>query len=129
MAYSQIFTSTDEYLLCITDGEVSDAETFIEWGLKLLSRARKARRTKVLVDNRTFRLNLSSLDIITFANFMEDNGAAKLGLRLAVLSNPHNPENSRMVETALVNRSASYKSFSNQREAKEWLLREPHTQE
>jgi len=125
MAYSQIFTSTDEYLLCITDGEVSDAETFIEWGLKLVSRAREARRTRVLVDNRTFSLNLSSLDIITFANFLEDKGASKLGLRMAVLSNPHNPENSRMVETALVNRSASYKSFRNQVEAKEWLLREP----
>ncbi|HKI82052.1 MAG TPA: hypothetical protein VKA04_10435 [Pseudodesulfovibrio sp.] len=125
MAYSQIFTSTDEYLLCITDGEVSDAETFIEWGLKLVSRAREARRTRVLVDNRTFSLNLSSLDIITFANFLEDKGASKLGLRMAVLSNPHNPENSRMVETALVNRSAFYKSFRNQVEAKEWLLREP----
>jgi len=125
MAYSQIFTSTDKYLLCITDGEVSDAETFIEWGLKLVSRAREARRTRVLVDNRTFSLNLSSLDIITFANFLEDKGASKLGLRMAVLSNPHNPENSRMVETALVNRSASYKSFRNQVEAKEWLLREP----
>jgi hypothetical protein len=129
MAYSQIFTSTDEYLLCITDGEVSDAETFIEWGLKLVSKAREAHRTKVLVDNRTFSLKLSSLDIITFANFMEEKGAAKLGLRMAVLSNPHNPENSRMVETALVNRSASYKSFRNQAEAKEWLLREPHITE
>jgi len=129
MSYSQIFTSKEEYLLCITDGEVSDSVTFIEWGVKLVSRAREARRTKVLVDNRTFRLRLSSLDIITFANFMEEKGAAKLGLRLAVLSNPHNPENSRMVETALVNRSASYKSFSNQVEAKEWLLREPHMHE
>jgi hypothetical protein len=125
MAYSQIFTSMEGYLLCITDGEVSDAETFIEWGVKLVAKAREARRTRVLVDNRTFHLNLSSLDIITFANFLEEKGAAKLGLRLAVLSNPHNPENSRMVETALVNRSASYKSFRNQEEAKEWLLREP----
>ncbi|WP_319585016.1 hypothetical protein [uncultured Pseudodesulfovibrio sp.] len=128
MAYSQIFTSTEEYLLCITDGEVSDAETFIEWGLNLVAKAHEMRRMKVLVDNRTFSLKLSSLDIITFANFMEEKGAAKLGLRLAVLSNPHNPESSRMVETALVNRSASYKSFHNQVEAKEWLLREPHTQ-
>ena len=129
MAYSQIFTFTDEYLLCITDGEVSDAESFIEWALSLVAKAREARRTKVLVDNRTFRLNLSSLDIITFANYLEEKGAAKLGLRLAVLSNPHNPENSRMVETALVNRSASYKSFGNQVEAKEWLLHEPQTLE
>jgi hypothetical protein len=129
MAYSQIFTSKDEYLLCITDGEVFDAETFIEWGLKLVARARELRRTRLLVDNRTFRLDLSPLDVITFANFLEDKGAAKLGLRLAVLSNPHNPETSRLVETALVNRSASYKSFHSQEEAKEWLLREPHAPE
>lgn len=124
MDYTQIFTSKDEYLLCITDGAVSDAETFIEWGLQLLSKAWEARRTRILVDNRTFRLDLSPLDVITFANFMEDKDAAKLGLRLAVLSNPHNPEASRLVETALVNRSASYKSFQTQQEAQHWLLRE-----
>ncbi|MGE4421323.1 MAG: hypothetical protein AB7D39_03425 [Pseudodesulfovibrio sp.] len=129
MAYSQIFTVKEEYLLCITDGDVSDVETFIEWGLKLVAKAREVRRTRVLVDNRTFLLKLSPLDVITFANFMEDKGAAKLGLRMAVLSNPHNPETSRLVETALVNRSASYKSFRNQEEAKEWLLREPHVPE
>jgi hypothetical protein len=122
MAYSQIFTSKDEYLLCITDGEVSDAETFIQWALKLVARARKERRTRVLVDNRTFCLELSPLDVITFANFLEDKGAAKLGLRLAVLPNPRNPDTSRMVETALVNRSASYKSFRSQKEAQEWLI-------
>jgi len=122
MAYSQIFTSKDEYLLCITDGEVSDGEAFIQWALKLVARARKENRTRVLVDNRTFRLDLSPLDVITFANFLEDRGAAKLGLRLAVLSNPRNPDTSRMVETAMVNRSASYKSFRSQKEAQEWLL-------
>ena len=122
MAYSQIFTSKDEYLLCITDGEVSDSDAFIEWGLKLVAKAKETRHTKVLVDNRTFRLNLSPLDVITFANFMENMGAAKLGLRMAVLSNPHNLEESRLVETALVNRSASYKSFRSQQDAQEWLL-------
>ncbi|EGB13860.1 hypothetical protein DND132_0644 [Pseudodesulfovibrio mercurii] len=125
MAYTQIFTSKNEYLLCITDGVVDDAETFIEWALKLVAKAREARRTRILVDNRTLRLDLSPLDIITFANFLEDQGTAKLGLRLAVLSNPHNPETSRLVETALVNRSASYRSFRSQQEAQEWLLGEP----
>ncbi|WFS61083.1 hypothetical protein LF599_10375 [Pseudodesulfovibrio thermohalotolerans] len=121
MTYTQIFTIKDSYLLCITDGEVSDVETFIEWGLKLVDKTRHCQRTRVLVDNRTFRLTLSPLDIITFANFMEDQGVAKLGLRLAVLSNPYNPESSRLVETALVNRSASYKGFQSQRGAQEWL--------
>jgi hypothetical protein len=125
MAYSQIFTIKEAYLLCITDGDVADAEPFIEWGLKLVAKAREGRRTRMLVDNRTFLLKLSPLDVIAFANFMEDKGAAKLGLRMAVLSNPHNLETSRLVETALVNRSASYKSFHSQEEAKEWLLREP----
>lgn len=129
MAYTQIFTSKDAYLLCITDGVVGDAGTFIEWGLRLLTKAREVRRTRLLVDNRTFSLELSPLDVITFANFMEDRDAAKLGLRLAVLSNPHNPETSRLVETALVNRSASYRSFRSQQEAQHWLLREPRPPE
>ncbi|WP_272701318.1 hypothetical protein [Desulfovibrio sp. Fe33] len=121
MSYKQIFTIKDSYLLCITDGGVNEAKAFIEWGVKLVAKTRHCRRTRVLLDNRTFHLALSALDIITFANFMENQGAAKLGLRIAVLSNPHNPESSRFVETAMVNRSASYRAFRTQQEAHDWL--------
>lgn len=125
MTYTQIFTVKDGYLLCITDGEVSDSETYIQWGLALIAKAREARHTRILVDNRTFRLKLTPLDVITFADYMEKMGGNKLGLRLAVLSCVQNLDVSRMVETSLINRSATYKSFLNQKEAQEWLLGRP----
>ncbi|WP_316900239.1 hypothetical protein [Pseudodesulfovibrio indicus] len=125
MTYSQIFTAKDGYLLCITDGEVSDSESFIRWGMALVTKAQENRASKVLVDNRTFKLRLTPLDVITFADHMEKIGGNRLGLRLAVVSCVHNLDVSRLVETALVNRSASYKSFLNQKEAQEWLLGQP----
>ncbi|AMK11636.1 MAG: hypothetical protein AB7E51_03030 [Pseudodesulfovibrio sp.] len=125
MTYSQIFTVKDGYLLCITDGEVLDSESFIRWGLALVAKAQETRASKVLVDNRTFKLRLTPLDVITFADHMEKIGGNRLGLRLAVISCVQNLDVSRLVETALVNRSASYKSFLNQKEAQEWLLGQP----
>lgn len=122
MAYTQIYTDKGAYLLCITDGMVDNAESFIEWGLSVMGRAREMGHTRVLFDNRTFRLYLTPLDVITFASHLEKIGAARMGFRMAVLSNPANLETSRLVETALVNRSGSYKGFRSQKEAKEWLL-------
>lgn len=123
MSYTQVFTDKREYLLCITDGRVENAESFIEWGVGVMAKAREMGHTKVLFDNRTFELRLTPLDVITFATHLEDIGAARLGFRVAVISNPVNPETSRLVETAMVNRSGSYRNFHSQQEAKDWLLR------
>ena len=119
--YSQIFTDERCYLLCITDGTVASVESFIEWAVAVIGKARETNHTKILIDNRTFELRLSSMDVVTFASYLEEMNAASLGLRLAVTSSPKNPEISRMVETALTNRSASYRSFRNQKEAMDWL--------
>lgn len=125
MTYTQIFTVKDDYLLCITDGEVSDSESFIRWGVALVVKTQEIGSTRVLVDNRTFLLNLTPLDVITFADHMEQLGGNRLGLRLAVVSCVQNLDVSRLVETALINRSATYKSFLNQKEAQQWLLGNP----
>lgn len=122
MTYSQIFTDNGDHLLCITDGMVDNADTFLVWAKAVIAKAAELGRTKILVDNRTFVLNLTALDVITFATALEEMNAASLGLRLAVVSSPKNPEISRLVETSLINRSAMYKGFKGQEEAKEWLF-------
>lgn len=122
MAYSQIFSETDDYLLCITDGEVSDAESYIQWAMNVVKKALETDHKKVLFDNRTFHLKLTQLDVSAFAAHLENMGTARLGFRLAVVPCSRNPEVSRMVETALRNRSGSYKTFQNQDDAKAWLL-------
>ena len=123
MSYSLIFTEKPEYLLCITDGKVSDTDSFIEWAMIAMARAEELGYARVLFDNRTFKLDLTPFEVISFAKHLEDMGAAKLGFRMAVVSCPENLETSHIVETALVNRSGTYKSFRNQKEAKEWLLK------
>jgi len=122
MTYSQVFTEKKEYLLCISDGRISDVGVFIEWAVALVSKAKATGYTRILIDNRTLTLELSPLDVITFAKYLEDMGAAQFGFRLAALTSPTNVEISRLVETSLTNRSASYKIFKNPAEAKKWLL-------
>lgn len=122
MTYSQVFTEKKEYLLCVSDGTVADVERFIQWAMALVSKAKETGNSRVLIDNRTFVLELSSLDVITFAKYLEDLGAASFGLRLAALTSPLNIEISRLVETSLTNRSASYKIFQNSAEAVKWLV-------
>jgi len=121
MSYSLVTTDVDSHLLCVTDGQVNDADALIEWALDVVSKAQESGVRKLLLDNRTFALNLSPLDVVTFANSLEKMDAAQLGFRMAVLSSPGNKEISHLVETTLTNRSASYKMHSNLNDAKKWL--------
>lgn len=123
MTYSQVFSELDDYLLCISDGEVNSAEEYIEWAMNVVKRAMETGHTKVLFDNRTFHLKLTQLDVSAFADHLESMGAARLGFRLAVVPCNKNPDVSRMVETALRNRSGSYQIFESQDEAKAWLIK------
>ena len=124
MPYRIVFSEESNYLLCITDGTVEDAEEYIAWGLESLKKTIDTGHKKILYDNRTFKLNLVPLDIVLFAKQYEEMDVAQLGLRMAVVSNPKNPEVSRLVETTLTNRSAAYKTFGSQAEALTWLLKE-----
>ena len=120
--FSQVFTDEKRYLLCITDGMVDCTEPFVDWAMSVMGKAHEIGQTKILIDNRTFELRLSPLDVVTFASHLEKVNIASQGFRLAVISSPKNPEISRLVETVLINRSACYKSFPNQKEATSWLL-------
>lgn len=122
MSYSIVFSNETEYLLCITDGAVNDADEYISWGLEAIKKAKELGYTRILFDNRTFSLKLSSLDVVTFAKKYEEMNIHLLGLRMAVLSNPKNADVSRLIETTLTNRSATYRRFGSQAEAEGWLL-------
>lgn len=122
MSFTQVFLEEKEYLLCISDGDIPNVETYIQWAMEVIGKAKERRHNRILMDNRTLRLRLTQLDVVTFADYLEKMEAHKMGFRLAVLSNRANLDVSRMVETALVNRSGSYKSFQEKTEALAWLL-------
>lgn len=121
VAFTQTFTQKPTYVLCVTQGAVRNSDEFIAWGEGVIANALTMGCRKVLLDNRDFRLEISTLDVITFASHLENQDAAQIGLRLAVLSSPLNPEISRVVETSMTNRSAAYRRFNSPEEAKEWL--------
>lgn len=121
MTYSMTFVEMPAYLLCITKGKILDIEEFISWGDAILAKAREAKRQKILIDNRDFALDISPLEIVTFARHVKDDFEVLLELRLAILSSPENPEMSRLAETAFTNRSATYRRFNTLEEAEAWL--------
>ena len=122
MAYTQVFTDRKDYLLCITDGKIDSLDALFNWAKSIIDKTRETGHRKLLFDNRTCRLELTSLDVVTFATQLEVIDIMKSGYRLAAIPSPHNPDVSRMVETALINRSVSYKMFASQEAAKEWLF-------
>ncbi len=121
MTYSMTFVEMPAYLLCITKGRLVNIEEFISWGDAVLAKAQETKRQKILIDNRDFALDISPLDIVTFAKHVKNNFEVLFELRLAVLSSPKNPEISRLAETAFTNRSATYKRFDTPQEAEVWL--------
>ena len=100
---------------------MTDIHSLIEWGEGVLASIRATGHRKILFDNREFNLKLSTWDIIAFAERLGDQGVAYHRLRLAVLSSPYNPEMSRMAETSMTNRSATYMRFDTEEEALTWL--------
>ena len=111
MSYSQVFICKEGYILCLSDGKAVDSGDLIKWAMTMMEKVKEMGCTRILTDNRDLTLELSPLDVVTVANYLEDIGGAKLGLRLAVLSSPIAVFVSRMMETALVDRSASYRFF------------------
>jgi len=121
MSYSQSFAAMPTHLYCLTVGKVDDARAMIEWGEAIVRMAKETGMSRVLIDNREFVLELSPLEVVEFARDFEEKNIAVIGLRLAVMSSPSQPETTRLIETVLTNRSASYRRFANPEEALVWL--------
>ena len=121
MAYSQVFSEKSDYLLSITDGEISDIDSFIAWVRSVISRARDAGYSKILFDNRTCKLNLSSFDVNRFSRVVDAFGINGSEFRFAVLFCPGNTEACHLVEIVFANKVDGYMEFGNQQDAQEWL--------
>lgn len=121
MKYTQVFTETPGYLLCVSNGTINSVEAYVNWGEAAVSKALETGNFKILFDNRTLLLDLDSWEIDIFSKHLDEMDYVSIGLRLAVLSNPANEEISQQIELALTNRSASYKRFKSQEDAVKWL--------
>ncbi|MDC0335334.1 hypothetical protein OAN24_00345 [Pseudodesulfovibrio sp.] len=121
MPYTYTFTDKQNYLLCVTSGEVKDVASLIAFSETIIVEARKLKRCRLLIDDRSLIVDLSPLDVTTFGNHLETVDFAILGLRIAVVYSPTNTEISRLFETILTNRSVAFQTFKEINEAEEWL--------
>jgi len=122
MSYSTVFFDKADHLLCVTDGELSELDDCVRWAVAIIKRAQENGHKNVLVDNRTLFLKFSPQEAVAFAEALKQMGGVELGIRLAVISCPQNPEISNAVEEAFVERAAILKSFKSQASAMRWLL-------
>jgi len=122
MPFTQVVTATRDYLLFIGDGSILNAEELLEWCMAAVDKARESGHKKLLFDNRTLTLEMTQHDVLMASNRMAELNVQLLGFRFAVVSSAKNPERSTFIETAFVNRSATYKNFDTQKDALEWLL-------
>ena len=121
MQYTYIFTDKQNYLLCSTSGEVKDVSSLITYSEAIILETRKLGHSRLLIDDRALTVDLSPLDVITFSEHLANTDFAKLGIRIAVIYSPRNKEISHVFETAMTNRSVSFQTFKDLKDAEEWL--------
>ncbi|MCJ2164013.1 MULTISPECIES: hypothetical protein [unclassified Pseudodesulfovibrio] len=96
-------------------------DSFITWARAVISKAREAGFSKILFDNRTFRLNLSSSDVNMFSRITDAVGINGSEFRFAVLFCPGNTEACHLAEIVFADKVDGYMEFGNQQDAQEWL--------
>jgi hypothetical protein len=78
--------------------------------------------SKILIQGSDLTMQLDAYDTVIFAEKMDQISLALKGLRLATVSSSKNAEARSFVETALLNRSVSYKVFTKVEDAITYLL-------
>jgi len=123
MPYSFSTIDKEDYLFFNVDGEANALDDIIAHAESVISQARKFKHTRLLMDETALVMNVDAHDIILFAKWFAETKVAGTGFRAAVVCSQCNRSLIRSSETALQNRSISYKMFKNVESAKEWLMR------
>lgn len=122
MPLTTTFTTTDHYLLVMAQGAAQTADDLTEYALALLEEACKTGQTRILLDETCAAMTLDTFDIVLLADRLDEMRVANLGLRAAAICAPDSCEAMRSLETALRNRSISYRVFDKRAAAEAWLL-------
>ncbi|MGL1861362.1 MAG: hypothetical protein OCC46_02435 [Pseudodesulfovibrio sp.] len=121
MSYAYTFTDKQDYLLCVTGGEVKDVASLISYSEAIVVETRKLGRSRLLIDDRALTVNLLPLEVAIFGDHLANINFDNTRLRIAVLYSPLNKEISHIFETVLTNRSFSFRAFKERENATEWL--------
>ena len=94
----------------------------IEYANHINDTAHKLNCSKVLIQGSDLTMQLDFYDTCIFAEKMDQISLALKGLRLATVSSAKNAKARSFIQTALSNRSVSYKVFTNVEDAIDYLL-------
>lgn len=122
MTYSLTYEDKGRVLLVKVSGRYENVEEFIG-KMKRENEAFKARGvTRILFDDRDLETDMDTLDAVTFADAVLQDGHHTHGFRYACLP----PESGRhfyeALETVCQNRSINYRLFNSENDALDWLL-------
>ena len=123
MSYSFSTIDKEDHLFFQVDGEANDLADVIAHAESIIFQARKFKHKRLLLDETALSMSIDTHDAILFANWFAETKVAAMGLRAAVVCAPCNRAVIRAFETALRNRSISYKMFDDLESASEWLLK------
>ncbi|MFH1914359.1 MAG: hypothetical protein ABIK45_08820 [Pseudomonadota bacterium] len=93
-----------------------------EYALSIIDQAGKTGQNRILLEETGVTITLDTLDIVLLADRLDEMRVANQGIRAAAVCAPHNCEVERSIETALCNRSISYRVFYDRAAAEAWLL-------
>ena len=122
MPITQVVTNKQDYLHLIDDGRINTKEDFLALCVDAITKALEFGQKKILLDNRTMSIELTTHDVLEVATQLVEMNAQELGLRFAVISSRDSSELAEFVETSFTKRAAMYKRFDSQKEALRWLL-------
>ena len=123
MPYSFSAIDKEDHLFFHVDGEADELADIVAYSESIICQARKLNHNRLLIDETSLAMNIDTHDVIQFAKWIADTGVVGLGLRAAVVCAPCNRAVIRAFETALQNRSISYKMFENLESAEAWLVK------
>jgi hypothetical protein len=111
----------DGYLLLTASGRIESVEDAVDYLKAILTSARKAGFSRVLVDERNASRKADQHDCITCANLWT-SGRPPSGIRVAAVYSPAEAKEYHWIETILQNRAIICRIFDEIGEAKEWLM-------
>lgn len=110
------------YTLVTPIGEPQSAEELGVHAEEMFRRGAESESKCILIDRREAGMDFDVMDIVNVSNLLEERSIQNLGVRVAVVVDASNVKVFNSLETSLTIRSFSYRIFSSEKEALNWLL-------
>ena len=109
------------YLLVKAVGTMDSFDVMLDYAKTVLAAIESTGGKTLMLDHRSLRFKMFSLDAIDLAAWLEEREVQSMGLRTAVLPAKGDMLIGKFFETVFVNRSLQLRVFSDEEAAARWL--------